>query len=200
MKDTGIMENNLREFMGECCEFIGALERDNFYSRIEQFVCEGGNNGNPVDSPIEQALGIALFTVAKMNDLQDADPLDLPNGGYCVAGLTIDPQFEIKPYRVDFRVVFNYPCWKGKEWREEVLVECDSQAFHERTEKERRYEKKRDRFLQKAGYKIFHYTGKEILSSPIKIASEILSFLVPWIHDSESMLSGCDKFNKTSIK
>jgi len=56
------------------------------------------------------------------------------------------------------------------------VVECDSQQFHERTEEERRYEKARDRFLQKKGYKIFHYTGADIKSNYKKIVREIIRY------------------------
>lgn len=58
-----------------------------------------------------------------------------------------------------------------------LIVECDSQEFHERTEKERRYEKARDRHLLSMGYKVFHYTGSEICKDPIGVAIEILVYL-----------------------
>lgn len=59
-----------------------------------------------------------------------------------------------------------------------VIIECDSQQFHERTEPERRYEKARDRFLQVEGYKIFHYTGASIKNNSLDIAKEIIAYVL----------------------
>ena len=41
------------------------------------------------------------------------------------------------------------------------------------------YEKERDRFIQKEGFKIFHYTGSEIVKNPFMVASEALSYICP---------------------
>ena len=104
-----------------------------------------------ITSPIEQLLYAAMLKTKSMYGLND---------------LAISPQKKFGKYFVDFLIEEDKP----------VIVECDSQTFHDRTEVERRYEKSRDRFLQKQGIHVFRYTGKEIIENPTKIAEEILEY------------------------
>jgi very-short-patch-repair endonuclease len=139
-----------------------------------------------IESPIEQLLFTALLLVQRINNLQD---------------LVIEPQINIDDYRVDFLLTFN---------DKKLIVECDSQQWHERTEQERRYEKKRDRYFLSKDLKTFHYTGKEILDSPIFVAGEIIIAitderclqLTNWENlDSDgNVTSGIDMTNKRSVK
>lgn len=96
---------------------------------------------------------------------------------------------EIKELPSNITAFMDY-CAKENE---DVIIECDSQMFHDRTERERRYEKMRDRYLIQQGYKTFHYTGKEITDSPFKVAAEILAYVTKSsvediLTDSESAL------------
>ncbi len=45
------------------------------------------------------------------------------------------------------------------------VIECDGHDFHERTKEQAQRDKKRDRELQAAGYKVFRFTGSEIWRS-----------------------------------
>lgn len=110
-------------------------------------------------SPIEQILFFALCALRKINNLKP---------------LTIFPQYEIGKYRVDF---FIEKEMSTDEYRQ-LIVECDSQIWHENTEKERKYEKKRDRYFISKGYKVFHFTGTEIMQNYYKIAKEILEEII----------------------
>jgi len=56
-------------------------------------------------------------------------------------------------------------------------VECDGHEFHDKDKKQRSYEKARDRYLQKEGYAVLHFTGSDIVSSPVFAATEVVSFL-----------------------
>ena len=89
-------------------------------------------------------------------------------------GLFICPQFMIDKYSVDFLLIYNNHVSNNKIM---LIVECDSQQWHDRSEKERRYEKIRERYIVSKGYKIFHFTGKEITDNPFKVAIEILNYL-----------------------
>jgi len=141
-----------------------------------------------MESPIEWVIYVALNTLVKLNtDLKMAEPIETPTGTYS-EGLFIQPQKRIDEYRIDFLISYDMPLWKGQEYRKQVLVECDSQEFHERTENERRYEKARDRQVQSKGYKVFRYTGREILDQPFVVASEILNEIVPWSHRPDYFL------------
>lgn len=154
------IEKNVREFMDWCAREIGKWEEDNW--SIELFNNLTDYTG--IESPIERILFCAVKTALQLNYLDDS--------------VRFDPQCEVGNYRVDF--IIRYFPHRGRTKPEEIkniLIECDSQEWHERTEKERRYEKKRDRYIQSQGFKIFHYTGTEILKNPMEIAVEIISEL-----------------------
>ena len=110
-----------------------------------------------IASPIEQVLLVSLLCIKNIN----AHNID--------EKVEIQPQANIGKYRVDFLITCD---------DRSLVVECDSQQFHERTEPERRYEKARDRYLIKVGHKTYHYTGKEILDRPFHVAAEILTEVV----------------------
>lgn len=131
-----------------------------------------------IESPIEQILYTALKAVRQLANIPDGDVISL-DGKDFVFGLGIWPQRTIGAYRVDFEV--SYHSWprNGAQKVKTVLVECDSQQWHERTEEERRYEKRRDRDLTAKGYRVLHFTGKEILENPYLVACEVLVSVDP---------------------
>lgn len=106
-------------------------------------------------SPIEQILFLTVVSL-------DSAMLQLREN---YKHIEIIPQYKMGRYKVDFLM-------KGD--KDKLVVECDSQKWHETSEEHRRYEKERDRFIQASGYKIFRYTGKEIMDRAPLIAVEIL--------------------------
>lgn len=166
---------DVMEFLNKCADIAASFEHDTFHSNEFYYL-----EGNSVDSPIEQILHCAFKTLMKLNFMPDAECLRIDGKDYIV-GANLRPQVHIGKYRVDFLAsLAKYPRPDGTQDVSEVVVECDSQEFHERTEKERRYEKERDRFLQRNGYKVFHFTGKEIKDTPFKVAAEIISHITGW--------------------
>uniref|UniRef100_A0A6H2A0H4 DUF559 domain-containing protein n=1 Tax=viral metagenome TaxID=1070528 RepID=A0A6H2A0H4_9ZZZZ len=163
IKDIEIIEP-VRKFTDKCGEEIGKFEAMNFDIDTFRFFDE-----NNITSPIEQMMYVSLLAVSKLNYYP----------------LQIQPQFVIGEYRVDFLV----GCGKKDNF---IIVECDSQAFHERSVDERSYEKKRDRFLQKEGYKVFRFTGKEIMKNPLEIAREIVAFVSRTPEDEVSIDSNLE--------
>lgn len=162
------------KFVEKCSKEVGKFEADNF--DMDHFaICERKG----IESPIEQILFCALLLVCQFNYLKKPYQEEIHGKNY-IFGLGIYPQQEIENYRVDFEVC-NYGCLLNSDGSQQkpvsVIIECDGHNFHERTEKERRYEKKRDRYLQSRGYKIFHYTGSEICKNALNIAAEIISFI-----------------------
>ncbi len=165
------MENNVKEFVVRCATKIAEHEENDLRDWI------GAYN---MESPIEQVLYCALRTLRQILSLEYQATTEVYKDSevpISIYGVDIDPQKKIGSYYVDFMVSFNYVT--TELITESVIVECDSQQFHERTEKERRYEKKRDRYFTSQGYKVLHYTGKEILEHPFDIAREILTFIIP---------------------
>lgn len=146
-------------------------------------------NDYKITSPIEQLFYIAMLSSQHVHGLECKE--HYLNGELQKDGVDIYPQHNIGKYRVDFMVSW---FWQNKENEQQVktvIVECDSQSWHERTEKERRYEKKRDRFFSTKGLHSFHFTGNEIMEDPYKPACEVLAFLDPWRNsDSDGYLYG----------
>lgn len=150
---------NVNAFVKHCGDIVAdyRLWKFSYWLTPELVICE---------SPVEQLFLAALQTIIKVNDLAED-------------GVTFRQQVAIGKYRVDFRIG-----WARKKTRK-VVVELDGQNFHDTDEKQRRYEKARDRFLQKEGYKVFHYTGAEIVKNPFTAAAECLAFVTG---DSEEEL------------
>lgn len=163
------MEKNIRAFLETSAKEVGRVEEETFYENTK---CECEDLG--IDSPIEQFFYCALKTLQRLNFIADSDPIEV-DGEYHILGLDVSPQQQIQRYRVDF--IITHHRWNQKK---SVVVECDSQEWHERTEKERRKEKARDRALIKQGYKVFHFTGKEVVENPYLVAREVLAYVMNW--------------------
>lgn len=157
------------EILQESAAYVGRYEEDSFNQNMFRNVQEVG-----LESPIEMALYIALEAVAKINFV---DIFDMVSFSLCTGGLMVRPQVKVGKYRVDFEIGYYGYGDPEKTKVREVVVECDGTAFHERTEKERRYEKQRDRYMQKLGIKVFRFTGKEILDDPYEVAREIIGYV-----------------------
>jgi very-short-patch-repair endonuclease len=135
-----------------CSSIVGAASVDSFgYQMYDE--CKAR-----IESPIEQYLFVAISTLSHVCYMRS---------------ISITPQYQVNRFRVDFFVAFT----KASGEVVSVIVECDSQQFHERTESQRRYEKARDRALLVAGYQTFHFTGKEIKDEPFSVAAEVLSHI-----------------------
>lgn len=122
-----------------------------------------------IKSPIEQLFYIAFETLKVIDS-------DLH-----VKCLEIGPQVQVLCYRVDFMVKYF-----SENEEKTICVELDGHKFHERDEKQRRYEKKRDRDLQKLGYQVMHFTGKEVTDNPFKVAAEVISAAVGYEVDNHT--------------
>lgn len=126
-----------------------------------------------MESPLEHLFWIAMSVLCESEfEPFNPDPLDDRTLG---RGVYVTPQAKVAKYRVDFIVdrVAPYGMTSGVP----VIVELDGHAFHDKDKKQRAYEKSRDRFLVKEGYRLLHYTGSEIFADPFKVAHEVLSML-----------------------
>lgn len=115
-----------------------------------------------IDSPIEQLFYVAMHLTAEVNMLtfrveKSFDDKD--------DDLVMVPQWSAGKYRVDFAL-------RRSPVNKIVCVELDGHAFHDRDERQRRYEKQRDRFLTAKGCHVLHYTGAEVVKDPCAVALE----------------------------
>jgi len=115
-----------------------------------------------IKSPIEQLFLIGLKLVCAENLVYFNLSDKLPENG---DDLTVIRQFKAGKYFVDFALM-QHPTGNI------VCVELDGHAFHDRDERQRRYEKSRDRFLTAKGYKVLHFTGSEVNKDPCGVALE----------------------------
>jgi len=150
-----VIPKNIREVMIKNREAIGSFKSEYFdyvtYQDIEEL---------SIKSPIEQVMYSNLCTVRDLCNIEHSE-------------LGFFPQHRVGKYAADF--IVKYDEVSRNRVVNEILVECDSQEWHERTEVQRRYEKERDRFFIKQGYRVFHYTGAEIIKNGHNIACEIIS-------------------------
>jgi very-short-patch-repair endonuclease len=165
-------------FLDHCSLMIGKNAEESFNQNT---FCEFTDL--KMESPIEHMLYTALWTVANLGGFPH-DEVHYLESGEKLSGLSITPQVIIGTYRVDFLVSWNGYPYALNTHPKSVVVECDSQLWHERTEAERRYEKRRDRELLKLGYHVFRFTGKEIKDTPFRVASEVLNFVSGRVHEN----------------
>lgn len=175
-QDGGVTVDLVDEAM-DCVIRYGKLVGLRSSNEFKLRICSGIHN-HGIASPIEQLLFAAIEFVREVNHINQCEPEGL-RGDCFLHGLRIIPQFHVLTYRSDFKIdYYEYPSTLEETEHQKprtVLVECDSQKWHERSEEERRYEKARDRKMISDGYQVFHYTGKEIIADPIMVAAEVVA-------------------------
>lgn len=164
--------SNAQNVIDTCARIVGNAERISHKKSLEIDIRDG-----KTISPIEQIFFSAFNTLTKITKLDDQWPVETKLGEEW-AGLFFSRQFKIDKYKVDFLI-----CYRDTEMTQngssrDVVIECDGHDFHEMSEFERRYEKARDRHMQKKNYKVFRYTGADIVKNHFQIAAEVLSYLV----------------------
>lgn len=88
--------------------------------------------------------------------------------------IVIYAQQQVLQYRVDFLIcaqLGNYPDFH------KVVVECDGHDFHEKTKEQAAHDKKRDRVMTAAGFRVFRFTGSEIYKDAPACANEVSEYL-----------------------
>lgn len=156
---------NVCEFLDKASHKYGAIKEERFSQVMWGECCHIG-------SPIEQLfiIGIGLVCAYNLTHM-----LSSREFGSQDRTLYVIPQWKIDSYHVDFALRY--------ESRDKIVcVELDGHEFHDRNERQRRYEKQRDRYLTKSGYKVLHFTGSEIVKDPCAAALEAF-VLATDLHD-----------------
>lgn len=172
MKDVIVLKPNIQEFMDKCSSAVGKKAAEDFdiemYQQVQDY---------KITSPIEQLFLFAFNALQFVNGYEGSGEV-ISNGNRINFGTSIVCQFELNRYRVDFLAqhLSQEMAMDGTKCKN-VVVELDGHEFHDKNELQRRYEKKRDRYLQKIGLKVFHYTGAEVVRDPFEPAAEVLGFL-----------------------
>lgn len=153
-------------FLERSADLVGQLHKEIF----SQFVFSVSVDS--LDSPIEDLFFIAVCAMSEA--AHESPNIGEPNQ-FTPKGVFIRPQVKIGAYRVDF--VIEQKGIAPEEICSPIVVELDGHDFHDKNKKQRSYEKARDRYLTRSGYKVLHFTGSDVHSDPFKCAHEALDFL-----------------------
>lgn len=161
------LEQNVAEFLEKTAKEVGRFKALGYKSMVQVELQDFNLN-----SPIEKIFYIALTAYADYYGLHyqllKADQDNLVHGV-----IHINPQYQIGNYKVDFLLqTFNI---SGK--LNSVVIELDGHDFHDKNKEQRAYEKSRDRFITREGYKVLHFTGSELVKDPFGAVLEAFNAL-----------------------
>ena len=164
--------DNVLAFLDKASDAYGQMMCARFTDNLYCEIVEGESR-----SPIEHLFLIASQVLCASEYVPYCpDPEFDRNGDPVPArGLHCWPQAPIGKYKVDF--LLSQSGLGPEEIYTPVVVELDGHEFHDKDKRQRSYEKARDRFLVKRGYKVLHFTGSDVVADPYRVAFEALEML-----------------------
>lgn len=162
-----VITDNVQAFLAKAEADYARMQVD----RFSDFVVSIART--ELKSPIEDLFYIA-FCAQVEAEFQVLNPHHVSDGNGGVKdgeGVYIKPQYKIGNYRADFLI---YQNGLSEHPAAPVIVELDGHDFHDKDKHQRAYEKSRDRFLVRRGFKVLHFTGSEVVADPYKVAFEAL--------------------------
>lgn len=166
------LTDNVRKFLLDSSRKYGDIKAEEYGCECFRELCEGDQ-----ESPIEDLFTIAIglhCDVFGINRKPQPTGYNAEHVMQWEPGVFIFQQFKIGSYRVDFVVA---KCDINGQACDPVVVELDGHDFHDKDKKQRSYEKARDRYLVKSGYRVLHFTGSDVVADPYKVAFEVLSMV-----------------------
>ncbi|WP_292382204.1 DUF559 domain-containing protein [Mesorhizobium sp.] len=156
----------MNERLDEAYERYGVVAAELQRGKIDYFHAQ-----KLFQSPIEVAMAEALLIMEtgygwEFDGLIDVFE-DFRDGDRVI--VQIVPQKAVGPYKVDLAVRVR----DANDQYHFIAVECDGHDFHEKTKLQAAHDKKRDRYLQSQGYKVYRFAGSEIFADPKKCADEV---------------------------
>lgn len=122
----------------------------------------------PFDSPLEGLFWVwwsaCIWVDRSVDDLfglAAQETVVLPNGSR---------------YRLDFLIEPRNPAVESMSGWMPIAVELDGHAFHERTPAQVALRDRRDRELQSANWKVFHFSFAEFTAAPVDCLAEVIVF------------------------
>ncbi|ALN73550.1 endonuclease domain-containing protein [Aureimonas sp. AU20] len=135
------------------------------------------------ESPIEVAFGVAFVMAARSAgvdvEIFPKSQANLRSGSKAVFYIT--PQVDLLGYRADF--VAGLYIANDKKM---VVVECDGHAFHNITKETVSRDRRRDREMQAAGWRVLRFTGSDIHRSAFDCADEVMRNLLTMHREDQS--------------
>lgn len=126
------------------------------------------------ESPIEHMLVTALVRrrTEQMSICAHMQDIEISLCKFPDVRLAVALQAEVKPYRFD--ILLGVRIDSVISW---LVVECDGHDWHDRTKEQAAHDRSRDRALQRAGFDVFRFTGREIWRDGDKCADEIFQWV-----------------------
>jgi very-short-patch-repair endonuclease len=179
------LTDNVRSFLDQASALYGQIKAEQFAQGV---FCDLVDRSS--DSPIEDLFYIACHLQCasvgvEVNSCRWVAPMKYQRG----EGIHITPQHPVGKYKADFLI--EQVRIGPDEILTPIIVELDGHAFHDKDKRQRSYEKARDREMLRAGYKVLHFTGSDVVADPLKVAYEALEFLGVFVG------SGRDSYDKT---
>lgn len=170
MNENRKLADNVTKFLFEAAESYGRIKAEQFSQNMFCDLIESS-----IGSPIEDLFYLALHVqcAATFEEVNPEPIFNTQSGTWRIGhGVHVQSQAKIGKYRVDFLVSYT----DGPQ-PNQVVVELDGHAFHDKDKSQRAYEKGRDRYLVSNGHRVLHYTGSEVVADPYKVAYEVLDIL-----------------------
>lgn len=171
MADNNEVASNVLAFLDRAAALHAKSEEQKFSQDMYCNLLEKG-----MQSPIEHMFWVACNAQVRANHYEvNPDPIDVAPGQWADGyGVHIACQAKIGKYRVDFLLTQK---GIGPKNYQPVVVELDGHAFHDKDKRQRSYEKARDRFLVRSGYRVLHFTGSDVVKDPFAVSYEALELL-----------------------
>lgn len=184
MADIRKLASNVSDFLHEASRLYGRIQEETF---AQLRFCEMVERKS--DSPIEDIFWIACHLQCASVGVEVNRSIWIGPGQYARdQGIHITPQHPVGRYKADF--LLEQERIGPDDILTPVIVELDGHNFHDKDKRQRSYEKARDREMQRAGYKVLHFTGSDVVADPLKVAFEALEFLGVFVG------TGRDKYDK----
>lgn len=169
MTEIRKLADNVWDFIHKTSEMVGKIHTERFGQDMHTELVEFG-----MQSPIEDLFWVACHALCYASFVEvNPEPEIGPGNSVIVgSGVFITPQARVGKYRVDF-VLQQSRCVPDEHYPA-VIVELDGHDFHDKDKRQRAYEKSRDRFLVREGYRVLHFTGSEVVKDPFACAHEAL--------------------------
>lgn len=145
-----------------------------------------------VESPIEELMAWSLLRMAldppdtlwgkPQHRYPGIDPSEdhlkqILVGGMWAMALQVPVIVDDSSYRIDIALAWSERRLDGSERWTYVAIECDGHDFHEKTKEQAQRDKRRDRDLQRLGWRVVRFTGSEICRDPRLAAYEAWHFV-----------------------
>jgi len=164
--------DNVFTFIDKASSLHGQSWKSRFFHEMHSNCLELG-----MSSPIEHMFWVACSAICSANYVGvNPEPYFNHKGEEKLGnGIFIHPQSKLGKYTVDFLI--SQEGVGPQSHLGPIVVELDGHQFHDKDKRQRSYEKERDRFLVRSGYKVLHFTGSDVVADPFKVAHEALQMV-----------------------